>query len=213
MKTLFTTSPERYTLNGKNVDISGLEEDEKEFVCNLLKMKEKGEDYFRIYRAAVGPGSLALQGGNTLLPQYAESLIYRIALDVATRAGIEQGLILDPESDPSKLSFPDAGEYLSIFQAADYIGISRAAVYKAIKANRLESLRIGNLIFVKKKEAEKYKLAREESCSGLTHAGSRAPESGVSSPSPGNEIMRGSIKHPIVGAVPSVQATKPKFRS
>lgn len=56
---------------------------------------------------------------------------------------------------------------MSLTQAADGIGITRAAVYKAIEAGRLEAHRIGNVTVIARSAVQKYR-ARQERATGLT---------------------------------------------
>jgi excisionase family DNA binding protein len=51
---------------------------------------------------------------------------------------------------------------ISVTQAAGLIGITRAAVYKAIEKNALRALHIGNVTVVDRASALAYKGARRE---------------------------------------------------
>ena len=66
-------------------------------MTDLQRMARRGVSYFEVYRAAVGPGSLALQGRNRIDRRIVESRLYLVARDIATRVGIRQGLVLAPE--------------------------------------------------------------------------------------------------------------------
>ena len=55
------------------------------------------------------------------------------------------------------------GSHISVAQAADVIGISRAAVYKAINAGTLQALKIGNVTVVNRQAAVVYREQREKS--------------------------------------------------
>ena len=124
-------------------------------------MAEQDISYFEIARTAVGPGSPALLGRSTIDRRIAASPLYVAAEDIATRAGISQGLLLAPEYQHLRSQFPTDGSHISATQAADLIGISRAAVHKAIKAGTLEALRIGNVTVVSRKSAQAYRERRE----------------------------------------------------
>src|SRR5437879_3403902 len=119
-------------LDGRTVDLRQLGPRDRAFIRDLQKMSRQGISYFEVYRAATGPGSLALQGRNRIDRNLAESALYLVAGDLATRAGIEQGLILAPEHAGRRAQAPADASMISVTQAADLIGISRAAVYKAI---------------------------------------------------------------------------------
>lgn len=151
-----------YTLlNGKKVDLAELSASERAFLGDLRRMARAGISYFEIERTAIGPGSPALRGWHTITPQIASSPLYAAAGDIATRAGIEQGLILAPQFEHFRGDFPRDGSHISTVQAAHLIGISRAAVHKAIKAGKIDVLRIGNVTVVDKKSAIEYRQRRE----------------------------------------------------
>lgn len=168
-------------LNGKKIDLAELDASDRAFLRDLRRMMEQGVSYFEIYRTAVGPGSPALGGRNRIDRRITTSPLYLAARDLATRAGIKQGLILAPEHERKREEFPTDGSYVSAAQAAELIGISRAAVYKAIDNGKLDILRIGNVAVVSKKSAIAYRRRREREGSAVSAppleesvAGSRA---------------------------------------
>lgn len=158
-------------LNGNRIDLSALSPTERAFLRDLRRMAEQDISYFEIARTAVGPGSPALRGRSTIDRRIAISPLYLAAEDIATRAGIAQELILAPEYEDLRGKFPTDGSHISATQAADLIGISRAAVHKAIKAETLEALRIGNVTVVNRQSAVAYRQHRES-------AGERSPDVG-----------------------------------
>lgn len=141
--------------------MSALSSRERAFLRDLRRMAEEDISYFEIARTAVGPGSPALLGRSTIDRRTAASPLYVAAEDIATRAGISQGLILAPEHQHLRDQFPTDGSHISASQASDLIGISRAAVHKAIKAGTLDALRIGNVTVVNRKSAQAYRERRE----------------------------------------------------
>lgn len=147
-------------LDGREIRLAGLDARERAFLADIEKMARRGISYFEIYRAAVGPGSPALGGRNRIDRQLAQSPLYSIAVDIATRAGIGQGLILAPEYERQRASAPADGSMVSVTQAADLIGVSRAAVYKAIERGALRARRIGNVTVIDRKSAVAYRGRR-----------------------------------------------------
>src|SRR6266699_511867 len=91
-----TTAKNHRLLDGRTVDLGELDAREQAFVRDLQKMSRQGVSYFEVYRAATGPGSPALQGRNRIDRYIVESSLYLVARDIATRVGINQGLILAP---------------------------------------------------------------------------------------------------------------------
>ena len=151
----------KYTLlDGRHLSLAGLDARERAFLADIEKMVRQGISYFEVYRAAVGPGSVVLGGRNRIDRKIAESPLYLVAVDLATRAGIKQGLVLAPEHEHERASAPADGSMISVAQAADLIGISRAAVYKAIGKGAVRTRRIGNVTIVDRKSAAEYRERR-----------------------------------------------------
>jgi excisionase family DNA binding protein len=156
------TSKKRQLVEGGTIDLGDLDVRKRAFLADLEKMKRQGVSYFEIYRAAVGPGSPALDGRSRVDRKTADSSVYLAARDIATRAGIEQGLILAPDHVETRANAPANASMISVTQAAELIGITRAAVYKAIGKHALEALRIGNVTVVNRASALRYREERRE---------------------------------------------------
>jgi len=154
-------------LDGTSTMLGELTSAEKDFLKTLKRMA-KDSSYFDVYRFALGPGSPALQGKNHVDKAIVQTPLYRVAEDIATRAGIDQGLILAPEHEDKRELAKDIDEPLSVPQAADVIGMTRIAAYKAIKEGRLPHVKVGNVLLVKKADAEEYRRAREAGGRGGT---------------------------------------------
>lgn len=150
-------------LNGTTVVLSGLTREEAAFLRNVRRRVREGADYFDLYRFACGPGSPALPTAALADPSALHSPLYRVTADLATRAGIRQGLILAPEHDRLRPRARALQSPLSVPQAASRIGITRAAAYKAISEGRLRSMRVGNLILVERRDAEEFRRVRRSS--------------------------------------------------
>jgi len=150
-------------LSGETVDLQALTTHEVTFLKGLQKMAKSGISFFEIERAAIGPGSPALQGWSRVTPEIVRSPLYRAASDIATRAGIEEGLILAPEHEDKRKDIPTDRSQMSVTHAAMTLGISRAAVHKAIQQNRLASRRYGNVLLVSREAVQRYKQERTAS--------------------------------------------------
>jgi len=111
---------------------------------------------------AIGPGSPALQGWSRVTREIVNSPLYRVAADIATRAGIAEGLILAPDHEDKRSKIPADRSLMSVTQAASTLGISRAAVHKAIQQERLAAQRYGNVILVSRQAVLRYKHERTE---------------------------------------------------
>lgn len=148
-------------LGGRVLDLRRLTARERAFLRDLRTMVRAGADYFDVYRAACSSGSIALQGSSRVDERIASAPLYLAARDIATRAGIAQGLVLAPEHDDRRAEAPTDASMMSVAQAADLIGISRAAVYKAIDRGTLRAQRIGNVTIVERASARSYRRDRE----------------------------------------------------
>jgi predicted DNA-binding transcriptional regulator AlpA len=148
-------------LDGRLVDLVDCDDRQKAFLRDLQKMVRQGVSYFEVYRAAVGPGSPALQGRSRIDRRIVESPLYLVARDIATRAGISQGLVLAPAHEDERAAAPPEASMISVAQSADVVGITRAAIYKAIEKGTLEAIRIGNVTVVSRASAESYRDRRE----------------------------------------------------
>jgi excisionase family DNA binding protein len=137
-------------LSGETVDLGELDSREQAFLDDLACMGKSGVSYFEVYRLAIGPGSPALRGRTRLNRRILKSPLYLAARDIATRVGIEQGLILAPEHEAERGTAREDFSMVSVTQAAELIGVTRAAVYKAIQAGKLGARKIGNVTVVDK---------------------------------------------------------------
>jgi excisionase family DNA binding protein len=147
-------------LSGEAVDLAGVEARDLAFLKNLQPMATSGISFFELERVAIGPGSPALQGWSRVTREIVSSPLYRVATDIATRAGIAEGLILAAEHADKRSQIPADRSLMSVTQAADTLGISRAAVHKAIQQKRLAAQRYGNVLLIDREAVLRYKRAR-----------------------------------------------------
>jgi len=157
------TSMKRYKLlSGQTVSLEDLPARDAAFLKNVQRMAKDAISFFEVERVAIGPGSPALQGWSRVTREIVNSLLYRVASDIATRAGIAEGLILAPEHEQKRSQIPADRSLMSVTQAANTLGISRAAVHKAIQQKRLAAQRYGNVILLSRDAVQRYKEHRGE---------------------------------------------------
>lgn len=149
-------------LSGETVGLEDLDARDAAFLKNLQRMAKDGISFFEVERVAIGPGSPALQGWSRVTPEIVSSPLYRVAADIATRAGIAEGLILAPEHEQKRSQIPSDRSLMSVTQAANALGVSRAAVHKAIQQKRLAAQRYGNVILVSRDAVRQYKQERRD---------------------------------------------------
>lgn len=166
-------------LSGETIGLEDVEARDVAFLKNLQRMATSGISFFELERVAIGPGSPALQGWSRVTPEIVSSPLYRVAADIATRAGIAEGLVLAPEHEDKRSQIPADRSLMSVTQAANRLGISRAAVHKAIQQKRLAAQRYGNVLLVNREAVLRYK--RERSQSGSQSSNSRGQALGGAS--------------------------------
>jgi excisionase family DNA binding protein len=148
-------------LSGETLSLEGLGSRELAFLEDLRRMARAGVSFFEIERAAIGPGSPALRGWSRLTREIADSVLYRVASDIAARAGIAEGLILAPQHEGRRPEIPADRSQLSVTQAATLLGVSRAAIHKAIHAGHLRAARYGNVVLVDREGVLRRRRDRE----------------------------------------------------
>jgi excisionase family DNA binding protein len=169
-------------LSGETVHLKGVGVRELAFLKNLQRMAKSGVSFFEIERMAIGPGSPALQGWSRVTREIVNSPLYRVAADIATRSGIAEGLILAPEHEGKRKEIPADRSLMSVTQAANTLGLSRAAVHKAIQQKRLAAQRYGNVVLVSRDAVASYKQQRAQA--ERAPSGRRGHGSGEALPRP-----------------------------
>jgi excisionase family DNA binding protein len=168
-------------LSGEVVQLTGLSGREQAFLKNLQQMAKSDITFFEIERVAIGPGSPALQGWSRVTPEIVNSALYQAARDITTRAGIAEGLILAPQHEDIRSRIPTDRSMMSVTQASLALGISRAAVHKAVQQKRLAAQRYGNVVLVSREDVGRYKRDRSE---GKKRATRTRATGGILSPTP-----------------------------
>jgi excisionase family DNA binding protein len=161
-------------LSGETIVLDDLKARDIAFLKNLQRMAKDRLSFFELERVAIGPGSPALQGWSRVTREIVSSPLYRMAADIATRAGVAEGLILSPEHEDQRTRIPTDRSLMSVTQAATTLGISRAAVHKAIQQERLPGQRYGNVILVKREAVLRYKQQRAEGARKLSNSQAHA---------------------------------------
>jgi excisionase family DNA binding protein len=161
-------------LSGEVVHLAGLSAREQAFLKNLQRIARSDIGYFEIERLAIGPGSPALQGWSRVTPEIVSSALYQAARDITTRAGIAEGLILAPQHENIRSRIPTDRSMMSVTQASLALGISRAAVHKAIQQKRLAAQRYGNVVLVSRQDVARYKRDRAKGRGALIEITNRS---------------------------------------
>ncbi len=80
-----------FTLDGDDVDLGTLRRSDLAFVIDLARRALDGEDSSSIELRVCGRGAYPLRGGRWVTKRIYASPLFRVAQDIAFRAGIQQG--------------------------------------------------------------------------------------------------------------------------
>ncbi len=147
-------------LSGEVIDLSVLSIEDIGFIATLKK-EVAGDypDYFQILRSVKGAGSYILPNGK-LTSEICQSILYRVAHDIADRLGIKQGCLLDPsitrEDIETALENEDKDNLLSIFEAAQLLRMSHIDTIQLLREGILNGINIKNVWVVRKSDVIDY---------------------------------------------------------
>lgn len=145
-------------LSGENVSTCRLRENDREWLEWLREEAENDVDYFILLRTVRGRGARPLKGSWRLTPEIAQSVLFRVAEDIVERVGIQQGYSLPPGTGLEEL---DEKALVSGPEAAEIIGVTRAAVHRALAEGRLRGWMVGTNWVLSRADVLKYKEKRE----------------------------------------------------
>ena len=149
-------------LSGERVSLGWLNPTDMTFLEGLKAAVESGHDYFELLMGVRGKKAYPFKGAAKLTPEIARSVLYRVAEDIVERAGIQQGHSIAPGSGPAD---PDEKPLVSLSEAAEIIGITRAGVHLALTKGRLKGWQVGKVWVLDKRSVQRYRDRRSESAS------------------------------------------------
>lgn len=143
-------------LDGTKIDLGKLAPDERDYVAELRASCERDDaDYFETLKKVKGADAIPTRvGRGALTREVLESVVYRVAVDVVNRLGIREGWILAPGVTEKPKGRRE--ELMSVTEAADELGITRAAVHDALSEGRLAGQKIGNAWVVSRADVKAY---------------------------------------------------------
>lgn len=153
-------------LDGRKLDLRGLSRADLEFVLDLQARALAGEDFFTLEMSVCGRGAYPLKGSPRVTSEVHATKLFRVAEDVAFRTGILQGFLA-----PAGARAPD--KLVGVADAAKRLGISRAAVVKALKAGRLRGERVGKAWAIPEESVGAYRVAKARVAAGKAAARKR----------------------------------------
>ena len=149
-------------LDGEVVNLSKLAREDMAFLLDLQRLAMEDKDYFDIERAVCGPGAYPLKGSPRVTADVHRTPLFRVAEDIAYRAGIRQGVIAPNDDDDL---VPTEG-IVSVSEAAEQLGITRSAVVKAAQGGRLKGKKIGKTWALLRRSVETYEVAEHRVAAG-----------------------------------------------
>jgi len=144
-------------LSGERVSLGWLGEADLNFLTDLKEHVAEGESYFLLLERVRGREAYPLKGAKRLSAEIAQSVLFRVAADIVERVGIRQGVAVRPD----QLGDPVRQPLVSVSEAAELIGVSRAAVHLALTNGKLRGYQVGKQWVIKRSVAEAYREARD----------------------------------------------------
>ena len=155
-----TTMRQTYeTLDGKTVQLAGLQPDEKAYLAELFSRYEQGMNYLSFKHLYADPDSLAFQNAKRLSRAPEGAPVYQVCEDLATRLGVRQRYLVKEEVAPYAAPKGEARRELTASEVAKLAGCTRQYVHKAIKTWRLRARKVGHLALIWDKDAEAFAKA------------------------------------------------------
>ncbi len=128
---------DRYvTRDGRNIDLGEMPEPDALFLRWLDARAGAGESYAMLLPSVSGPGGYLAANLVEMDPDLRRRPVYRATLDLLARVARRDGIRLP------KGAFEGGGVH-SVTDVARDLGISRAAVVRAIQEGRLAAYRMG----------------------------------------------------------------------
>lgn len=173
-----TTMRQTYeTLEGKTVQLAGLQPEERVYLADIFKRYEQGINYLSFKHLYADPDSPAFKNAKRLGRAAEEAPVYQVCEDLATRLGVRQRYLVKEEVVPYAAPKGEARKELTTGEVAKLAGCTRQAVRKAIVTWRLRARKVGRLALVWDKDAEAFanalkgrRGAKKRRTKELTHA-------------------------------------------
>lgn len=149
-------------LDGETVSLAALPKHDLAFLLDFQRRAMDDEDYFDLERAYCGRGAYPLKDSPRVTRDVHRRPVFKVAEDIAYRAGIRQGVIAPNEDDEL---VPIEG-IMSVSEAAKELDITRSAVVKAVQAGRIAGKKIGRTWALLRRSVENYEVAQHRVAAG-----------------------------------------------
>ncbi len=148
----------RFTLlDGETIDASRLSRRDLEFLLDLLWRTLADQPASEVGVLVAGHGAYPLKGRERVTTRVSSEPLYRVANDIFIRLAIRQGRMGATETDDVPVD-----DVVSVSEAASMLGVSRAAVIKALKRGRFQGRKIGKTWVLVRRSVERYEVTRSK---------------------------------------------------
>lgn len=149
-------------LKGQSIELARLPRADLEYLVHLSRRAVADEDYATLVLAVKGRAAYPRRGRRWVTKQVRDSDLYRVAEDIVDRVGIRQGMI-SPDHD-DRVTAVD--QIVGVAEAAQLLGITRAAVVKAARAGRIHGRQIGKAWALLRGSVKRYEVAQHRVLAG-----------------------------------------------
>jgi len=144
------------TLELEKISLSHLSNGDKELRNAMFKSAEAGTNYLSFKTAFLRTDAPIFAYAKKLEKEPEETPLYKIAMDLATRLGIDQGYLVREEVVKREADQKAPHKEFTTGQVAKMAGCSSQAVWKAILTWRLRARKVGKIALIAENDAIAY---------------------------------------------------------
>jgi len=136
-------------LSGEKLSLEDLTTEEKQAIGKFIKRIQRDPDgdsegeYFRLYGLTYGSGAI-LDKYKRFTPRRMNETCYQVLRDIATRAGIRQGLVMAPEHKEKERQFQSKWGVVAFASAASTLKITYKQLSELLEKGEIEGEKLGN---------------------------------------------------------------------
>lgn len=161
-------------LSGEGIELGELSAADRSYLDELAAAAAApGATYASLRLRVEGAGSYpARAGGGWITPAVMASPVFRVARDIVSRVGIEQGRLAPPTNAAP-------AQFLSVAEVAKILGVTRQGVNAAITRKKIPAQKIGRDWILKLEDVRAFQAAAgERSAPGRKAAPGRKKRAG-----------------------------------
>lgn len=137
-------------MSGEVVDLGGLNDADRSYLDELARDAGSGAAFYSLLSRVQGPGAYPTRASRGMVTSaLIASPLFRVAQDIANRAGIAEGKLAPPTNAAP-------ADQMSVPEAAKILGTSRQNVNAAISRGALSAKKIGDSWVVRLEDVRAY---------------------------------------------------------